>query len=76
MRVNKKMIHRIDTPAKTFKNHDEVVAETMRMNSEENLRKIKQANQIIGTKKPKRNEPCVCGSGKKFKKCCLNKEIV
>jgi len=20
-----------------------------------------------------RNEPCPCGSGKKFKKCCLNK---
>ena len=22
-----------------------------------------------------RNDPCLCGSGKKFKKCCLNKEI-
>ena len=22
------------------------------------------------TKKPGRNDPCVCGSGKKFKKCC------
>ena len=21
-------------------------------------------------KKPKRNEPCPCGSGKKYKKCC------
>jgi hypothetical protein len=20
---------------------------------------------------PERNEPCLCGSGKKFKKCCL-----
>ncbi|HEV8366882.1 MAG TPA: SEC-C metal-binding domain-containing protein [Pyrinomonadaceae bacterium] len=26
-----------------------------------------------GTKRPGRNEPCICGSGKKFKKCCLNK---
>jgi hypothetical protein len=24
-------------------------------------------------KLPGRNEPCVCGSGKKFKKCCLPK---
>lgn len=24
----------------------------------------------------RRNEPCPCDSGKKFKKCCLNKEIV
>lgn len=23
--------------------------------------------------KPGRNDPCCCGSGKKFKKCCLNK---
>jgi uncharacterized protein len=23
-----------------------------------------------GLKLPKRNEPCICGSGKKFKKCC------
>jgi tetratricopeptide (TPR) repeat protein len=23
-------------------------------------------------KKPGRNEPCPCGSGKKYKKCCLN----
>ncbi|MEW5760915.1 MAG: SEC-C metal-binding domain-containing protein, partial [Candidatus Thermoplasmatota archaeon] len=22
-----------------------------------------------------RNEPCPCGSGKKYKKCCLGKEL-
>ena len=22
---------------------------------------------------PGRNDPCPCGSGKKFKKCCINK---
>ena len=26
-----------------------------------------------GTKKPKRNEPCPCGSGKKYKNCCGTK---
>jgi hypothetical protein len=25
----------------------------------------------LGQKLPGRNEPCLCGSGKKFKKCCL-----
>ena len=25
---------------------------------------------IVSTKKPKRNEPCPCGSGKKYKACC------
>jgi uncharacterized protein YecA (UPF0149 family) len=28
---------------------------------------------IIKEKKVGRNEPCPCGSGKKYKKCCLNK---
>lgn len=27
----------------------------------------------MGKNKIGRNEPCPCGSGKKFKKCCLNK---
>jgi hypothetical protein len=26
-----------------------------------------------GQKLPRRNDPCVCGSGKKFKKCCIQK---
>ena len=28
---------------------------------------------VVGTKWPGRNEPCICGSGKKYKKCCLRK---
>lgn len=27
----------------------------------------------IEMNKPGRNDPCPCGSGKKFKKCCLDK---
>jgi hypothetical protein len=27
-----------------------------------------------GTKRPGRNEPCHCGSGKKYKHCCLDKD--
>ncbi len=27
-------------------------------------------------KSPGRNDPCPCGSGKKYKKCCLEKETV
>ncbi len=30
-------------------------------------------NPIVNEKKVGRNEPCPCGSGKKYKKCCLNK---
>jgi hypothetical protein len=28
-----------------------------------------------GTAKPKRNEPCPCGSGRKYKKCCLHRPV-
>jgi len=31
---------------------------------------ISKHTPITGTKKPKRNEPCPCGSGKKYKNCC------
>ncbi|MBI5193059.1 MAG: SEC-C domain-containing protein [Nitrospirae bacterium] len=26
--------------------------------------------------KPGRNEPCPCGSGKKYKRCCLSKSYI
>ncbi|NLJ88290.1 MAG: SEC-C domain-containing protein [Epulopiscium sp.] len=29
---------------------------------------------IVKPKKIGRNEPCPCGSGKKYKKCCINKD--
>ena len=29
---------------------------------------------IARPKKHARNKPCHCGSGKKYKKCCFNKE--
>jgi len=30
--------------------------------------------RFAGKKKIGRNDPCPCGSGKKYKKCCLGKE--
>ena len=32
--------------------------------------------KVVIDKKIGRNDPCVCGSGKKFKKCCVNKVVV
>lgn len=26
------------------------------------------------TESQKRNKPCICGSGKKYKNCCINKK--
>ncbi|MCK8600564.1 SEC-C metal-binding domain-containing protein [Desulfoferrobacter suflitae] len=40
---------------------------------QESRRQMALADQI-GTEKVGRNEPCPCGSGRKFKKCCLPKQ--
>ena len=38
-------------------------------------KKMPVAEPIKNTRRrPGRNDPCPCGSGKKFKKCCLVKE--
>jgi len=34
----------------------------------------RSATVVRGTKKLGRNAPCLCGSGKKYKKCCLKRE--
>jgi uncharacterized protein YchJ len=34
---------------------------------------IQQSKPLISAKLPSRNDPCSCGSGKKFKNCCENK---
>jgi len=36
-------------------------------------RKIPPQTEVSPVPKIGRNDPCPCGSGKKFKKCCLNK---
>jgi len=43
----------------------------------EKKREIKQSYQesvMVRVEKVGRNDPCPCGSGKKYKKCCLNKK--
>jgi len=32
-------------------------------------------NQVVKPALPERNEPCVCGSGRKFKNCCAGKPL-
>jgi len=42
---------------------------------------ISEVERLLNPPKPKqaepkvgRNDPCPCGSGKKFKKCCMNRQ--
>ena len=41
---------------------------------EDLLAKTVKVEPIKADGKPKRNDPCPCGSGKKYKKCCEGKE--
>ncbi len=47
----------------------------MRKWAKANMKRIREqeygtVKPIIKTKEPGRNDPCPCGSGKKYKKCC------
>jgi hypothetical protein len=46
------------------------VAKKLGINVENLARNIKKVMTEKKIKTPKPNEPCFCGSGKKFKKCC------
>jgi uncharacterized protein YecA (UPF0149 family) len=35
---------------------------------------LKPAEDTVPAKLPGRNEPCWCGSGKKYKKCCSHED--
>jgi len=53
----------------TFLNNLEVVAQEEKASQNENIEPIKKMSKSPN-KKMKRNEPCFCGSGKKYKHCC------
>ena len=58
---------RLDDLAKKTRDKDDLTAE------EELLKKTKKVEPIRAGKNPGRNDPCPCGSGKKFKNCCAGK---
>lgn len=57
---------------------EELLIASIAVNSEENAKEdISELTVLLDTpdtihfeKTPNRNEPCSCGSGKKYKKCC------
>ncbi len=67
-----KFVHRVE-----FNMEEEDEQETSETNeiSQESVSEVskeepKVTEPITGGKKPKRNDPCPCGSGKKYKNCC------
>ena len=55
---------KLDDLAKKARSKDDVEAE------EELIKNTEKVEPIETDKTPGRNDPCPCGSGKKYKKCC------
>jgi len=51
----------------TLKQWDAILTEEKRL---EIFKNFKRSKTVIKEKTPGRNDPCPCGSGKKYKKCC------
>lgn len=51
----------------TLPQWDDVLTEEKRM---EIVKEFKRSKTVHKEKEPGRNDPCPCGSGKKYKKCC------
>lgn len=51
----------------TLEQWEEVLTQEKRI---EIIKEFKQSRTVHVEKKPGRNDPCPCGSGKKYKKCC------
>ena len=52
----------------TIEAWDGLLTETRR---EEITKEYKRSTTVVKEKTPGRNDPCFCGSGKKYKKCCM-----
>jgi len=67
------MIEQVEPIEKT----DTELAENLKWFCNDKISKTKRVNDkvpvIAESAKVKRNDPCTCGSGKKFKKCCGRK---
>ncbi len=56
-----------------FEHADEKFKENARVWKEKRSKEVKKMvrlNEVMRTASPGRNDPCPCGSGRKFKKCC------
>lgn len=57
-----------------LKQHDLFANITLDENAEENIGELEMVlnkpTTVVLEKTPARNDPCSCGSGKKYKKCC------
>ena len=55
--------------------HKDVTQDLRYSGTEEDQDLFKKKEPYRAKKKPGRNDPCPCGSGKKYKKCCRDKDL-
>jgi uncharacterized protein YecA (UPF0149 family) len=60
--------HKLDELAKKARSKQDVEAE------EKLVKETEKVKPLAGADQPGRNDPCPCGSGKKYKKCCGAKD--
>ena len=65
--TEKQQNKRLGDLAKRARGGDDIEEEKQLIEETEKVEPIK------ADKAPKRNDPCPCGSGKKYKKCCAGK---
>jgi uncharacterized protein YecA (UPF0149 family) len=56
--------HKLEELSKRTRSKEEIEAE------EKLLKETKKVEPIKAVEAPGRNDPCPCGSGRKYKKCC------
>ena len=65
-----KMLHKVQLKNATQENEEEARLTRLRLNEVNKNAHTNHQNTSLIKKKPVRNEPCPCGSGKKYKNCC------
>jgi len=56
-----------------FDRDNQIITTWSGYNEEEDYSDLKKEEYYHADPKTGRNDPCPCGSGKKYKKCCLKK---
>jgi len=65
--ANKKQKNKLNDLSKRTRTAEDIEAE------EELIKETEKVEPLKAKISPSRNEPCPCGSGKKYKKCCGGK---
>ena len=64
------LVHEVSMNTRLVGNHGHTQLEIMEINGVVPEKKTPEKKMPVISEKTGRNEPCICGSGKKYKKCC------